>query len=221
MTAVISFDLDGTLVDRSYPDAVWLQGLPRLYAKEKNISFQKAQEFIMKEYDSIGDTQIEWYDIHYWFNRFNLSSSYQDLLEDYRHTIQLFSEVPDIIPRLSKKYDLIIVSNAKKEFIDIELEHTKLGTYFTHVFSSTSDFRQLKKAPEFYEKICAELGVQPSDLTHVGDHEEFDYIVPSKLGIRSFFLDRTRTAIGNHVVYDLTEFASKITGGIPPHQPSE
>ncbi|MEM4257634.1 MAG: HAD family hydrolase [Candidatus Thermoplasmatota archaeon] len=211
MKPTISFDLDGTLVDRSYPDAVWLQGLPRIYAKEKNIPFHTAQTFLIKEYDAVGDTNPEWYDIHYWFSRFNLTTSWQDLLDEYRHTIQVFPEVPDILRRLSKDYNLILLSNAKREFIDIELEQSKLGQYFTYVFSSTSDFHQVKKVPLFYEKICEEIKVKPDELIHVGDHEEFDYKVPSQLGIKSFFLDRTRTATGNHVVYDLTEFESKIT----------
>jgi 5'-nucleotidase len=210
MKPVISFDLDGTLIQRTYADAVWLQGLPRLYAQEKNISFNEAKNILFHEYDAVGDNREEWYDIQYWFNRFNLTSSWKNLLDHYRHTVQSFPEVPGLIQRLSQIYDLIIISNAKKEFIDIELEQTKLSSYFTHIYSSTSDFHKVKKVPEFYEMICTKIGVKPSEMIHVGDHEEFDYNVPTKLGIQSFYLDRTKTSTGNHIVHDLTEFEVKI-----------
>lgn len=150
MSTILSFDLDGTLIKRSYADAVWLQGLPQLYATEKNMSFSAAKEFLLREYDQVSDAREEWYDIQHWFERFELKRSWQELLENYRHVIEPFPETVDVVERLSKEWDLIILSNAKKDFIDVELEQTNLGQYFSYVFSSTSDFHKVKKVPEFY-----------------------------------------------------------------------
>ncbi|GAG68474.1 unnamed protein product, partial [marine sediment metagenome] len=34
------------------------------------------------------------------------------------------------------------------------------------------------------------LNVKPAELVHVGDHYEVDYLVPRKIGIEAYFLDR-------------------------------
>lgn len=214
MIKFISFDLDGTLMKSTYADLVWLEGVPKFYAKEKGIDIEKAKKYLKKEYDTIGDNRAEWYDLEYWFHRFNLKNNWRDLLEKYRYAIEPFPEVPNVLRRLYQKYELIIISNAKREFIEIELLETKLRKYFTSVFSSTSDFHKVKKVvkkvPEFYETICNKIGINPNEMIHIGDHKEFDYTIPMKLGIQSFYLNRKKTTKGEYIVYDLEEFEKRI-----------
>lgn len=210
MIKFISFDLDGTLMKSTYADLVWLEGLPKFYAKEKEIDIEKAKQYLKKEYDEIGDNRVEWYDLEYWFNHFNLKNDWRDLLEKYRYAIEPFPEVPNVLRRLYQKYELIIISNAKREFIEIELQETELRKYFTFVFSSTSDFHKVKKVPEFYKMICNKISINPDEMIHIGDHKEFDYTIPMKLGIQSFYLNRKKTTKGEYIVYDLEEFEERI-----------
>ncbi len=210
MIKIISFDLDKTLIKSTYPDLVWLEGLPEIYAQEKKIDFEKAKQFLLKKYDEIGDNRVEWYDLGYWFNRFDLRCNWRDLLEKYRCNIEIYPEVVNVLKRLQEKFDLIIVSNAKKEFIEVELEETKIKKYFTCVFSSTSDFHKVKKVTEFYSMICDKMDIDPDEMIHVGDHEEFDYNIPRMLKITSFCLDREKTKKGEFIVYDLKEFEERI-----------
>ena len=210
MIKVISFDLDGTLMKGTYADLVWLEGLPKVYAKEKNIEFEKAKRYLQQMYDEVGDNKVEWYDLEYWFNRFNLGSHWKDLLEQYKYAIELYSEAPTVLKRLKEKYDLIITSNAKREFIEIELEETNLRTFFTAVFSSTSDFHKVKKVADFYTMVCQNLNIHTTEMIHIGDHKEFDYIIPKNIGIHSFYLNRKKINNEEYVVYDLKEFEEKI-----------
>ena len=142
--------------------------------------------------------------------KIDLEKAKQFLLEKYRYAIETYSEVTNILRRLYKKFDLIIASNARREFIEVELEETKLRKYFTHVFSSTSDFHKVKKITEFYSMICDKMNIHPDEIIHIGDHEEFDYNIPRKLGIISFHLEREKTNEGDFIVYDLKEFEKKI-----------
>ena len=50
MKKVVSFDLDGTLVDAGYGDVVWNRGIPEEYAKKYCISFEEAKVLIRKQY---------------------------------------------------------------------------------------------------------------------------------------------------------------------------
>ena len=68
----------------------------------------------------------------------------------------------------------------------------------------------VKKVTEFYSMICDKMNIHPYEMIHIGDHEEFDYNIPKKLGITSFHLDREKTNEGDFIVYDLKEFEERI-----------
>ena len=93
----------------------------------------------------------------------------------------------------------------------MQLRQTKLDIpTSTQVFSSTSDFHTVKKVTDFYAMICKKLSIQPQEMVHVGDHKEFDYLSPQKLGITSFYLDRNKTTTGLYIVSDLKQFEKKV-----------
>ena len=205
MIKIISFDLDGTLVKNTYADSVWLKGFPKLFAKEKKITLNQAKKFLYKEYEKVGKDKKEWYDIDWWFKKFNLKVNWRNLLNSYRNVIEIFPETKKTISDLSKKYELIIISNAKREFIDIQLEETKLKSYFNYIFSSLSDFDTVKKIPDVYKQICKILQVQTTEIIHIGDNKEFDFLSPQKIGIKSFYLNREKTEHGDKVIYTLSD----------------
>jgi HAD superfamily hydrolase (TIGR01549 family) len=210
MIKIISFDLDGTLVKSTYADNVWLEGLPKLYAKEKKLPIKQVKQYIFKEYDKIGKNRKEWYDIDWWFKQFKLRENWQNLLNNYRHTIQLYPETLETLEKLSKKFDLIIISNAKREFADIQLEETNLKPYFKHVYSSLSDFNEVKKLPDVYKHILGLLEIQPDEIIHIGDSKEFDYESPQKIGIKSFYLNREKKESGNNILHKLSDLQNII-----------
>ena len=55
------------------------------------------------------------------------------------------------------------------------------------------------------------MGTKPSNAVHVGDHYEFDYVVPKSLGMEAYYLDRDgRRPKDSYTVKDLREFANLI-----------
>ena len=208
---LISFDLDSTLVDPTYTTFVWEIGIPRLYAGKYNTSLSEATSLVKAEYQSIGDSALEWYDIKYWFEYFKLPGRWENLLEEHRDKIRPFPEVKEVIEDLVQHYELIVTSNAAREFVEVEIREAEIEDYFVRIFSATSDFRQVKKTPQVYEKICNIMGTKPSNAVHVGDHYEFDYVVPRSLGIEAYYLDRDgRRPKDSYTVKDLREFANLI-----------
>jgi putative hydrolase of the HAD superfamily len=208
---LISFDLDSTLIDPTFTTSVWEIDIPRLYAKRSNISLSEAIPIVKAEYERIGESALEWYDIKYWFERLELPGRWEDLLEENRHKIRPFPEVKEVLEDLVQYYDLIITSNAAREFVEVELKETEIGGYFTRVFSATSDFGQVKKTPQFYQQICEIMATEPSNAIHVGDHYEFDYLVPKSLGMEAYYLDRDgEKPKDSFTVKNLRDFATLI-----------
>lgn len=202
--------MDGTLVDSEFTDWVWLHGIPHLYAQKKGLPFDEAKVIVVEEYRKVGEGAIEWYDIKYWFRFFQLDEGWETLMKRYADKINAYEDGHHVLERLNKRYPLVLTSNAGREFIDIEMEVTGLGKYFDRIFSATTDFQSVKKTAQFYRQICDILEIDPGEVLHVGDHYEFDYLVPRSLGIQAFYLDRSRKNDGDSVLSDLRDLERKL-----------
>ena len=210
MPKIISFDMDGTLVAPEFTDWVWGHGIPTLYAEKTGLPFDEAKAFVVKEYLKVGEGAIEWYDIKYWLHLFQIKVSWKNLMERYIDKINVYPDVNHTLERLKERSLLVMTSNAGREFIDIEMEATGLRRYFERIFSATSDFGEVKKTIGFYRRICQILGVHPEEIVHVGDHYEFDYLVPRTLGIQTFYLDRSGKQKGDFVLSTLKDFEKRL-----------
>jgi putative hydrolase of the HAD superfamily len=210
MPKYISFDMDGTLVDPEFTDWVWGQGIPTLYSGKVGLPFEAAKDLVVKEYEKVGEGAVEWYDIKYWFRFFQLGQSWRELMKQFVDKIKVYPDVNHILDRLKERFPLVLTSNAGREFIEIEMEATGLAKYFNRIFSATSDFHVVKKTAEFYQQVCDILGVDPQEIVHVGDHYDFDYLVPRGLGIQAFYLDRSGKRTGAFVLRSLKDLEERI-----------
>ena len=202
--------MNGTLTQDRFVELIWGEGVPGLYSLAKKIPLEEAKEYVFGEYDKVGEERREWYDIKYWFSIFGLGKDWRGLLKSFEHEIKPFPEVPSVLEELSKDHKLIVTTNASQEFTDIELEAAGLTDYFDNIFSSTSDFGEVKKTPAVYLQLCQILDIKPEEMVHVGDHRLFDFTTPHELGITSFYLDREGREKGEFIVQNLSEFHQKL-----------
>jgi putative hydrolase of the HAD superfamily len=151
---------------------------------------------------------LRWYELSYWFDRFDLPGSHETILDSYSHAIHIYDDVVPVLEELEESYRLIVISNAHRDFLNRTLQ--SISHYFDHVFSATSDYEQVGKSHYFYRRICRALIVSPREMAHVGDHFEFDYEAPRQVGIQAFFLDRHRVHHQDGL-QSLTEFKEKIS----------
>jgi putative hydrolase of the HAD superfamily len=214
MKKIISFDLDGTIVNACYGDMVWNHGIPVEYSKIHSVPFDEAKALIRRQYESVGDCDLLWYEIDYWLERFSIPVSSKELLRRYESYIEPVLYAADVLEHLSKKYTIVIASNAARCFVEKELDHTGFRRYFTYVVSATTDYRMIKKEQEFYRKMCAYMQVQPSEVVHVGDHPVFDHDIPSSLGIESYYLTDTEddkaNIDGRQVIKSLRDLSERL-----------
>ena len=183
---IVSFDVEGTLVTTDFSYAIWFEAIPGKYGQRHSIPFEQAKKAVMEEYEKVGDQRVEWYDIKYWFQKFDLGD-YKPAMEQYQDRVQYFPEVRELLSFLDGKYKVIATSGSPKEFLHHLLRDIK--PYFHRVFSSISDFEQVK-TQEFYRRLCQELDVMPGQILHIGDNLQFDFTAPKDIGIQALYLDR-------------------------------
>lgn len=207
MLKAISFDLDDTLAETNFEEAVWFDEIPKLYSKKFKIPFEEARKIVLLEYEQVGDARVEWYEVAYWFEKFGFEEDYKKIMSDLKGTIKLFPDTIPALKKLKQKFPLYVVSNASRDFIDFKIKIDGLESYFSKVFSMTSDYKK-PKAKDTFLRVCGELDLKPSELLHVGDNYDFDYAIPKSAGINAVFLNRKNKDVKEGVLQagNLKEF---------------
>ena len=199
---VISFDAEGTLVTTDFSYAIWFEAIPERYAERNGVDFELARKAVEEEYRKVGDQRLEWYDIRYWFDKLDLGTP-DEVMERSKSRVCYYPEVEEVLAALSGRYKLVVASGSTQDFLRHLLRD--IEPYFARVFSSLTDYKQLKTS-EFYLKMCQTLGVRPSQVVHIGDNWQFDFVAPSEVGIKSFYLDRKRQTNNQDSVASLLQF---------------
>jgi HAD superfamily hydrolase (TIGR01549 family) len=184
---LISFDAEGTLVTPDFSETIWHEAIPALYARKQGLDFDQAKQRIVEEYSRIGDQRLEWYNIEYWFHYLDLGSS-EPVIRNCLDKICYYPETIDIISTLASEHRLIVASCTPWELLRLLLRD--IEPYFVRLFSSVSHYKQLK-IPDFYLTICGEMGVKPSQVIHVGDNWQFDFLNARQAGLNAFYIDRS------------------------------
>ncbi len=106
-----------------------------------------------------------------------------DLLENKRKLIKLYSEVPDIIPLLSETYSLGIISNNSSGSADL-LVKNKLNHYFkTICLSENIGFK--KPDPNIFKKAIDDSCINKQCCVMIGDRLDIDIGPANELGIKT------------------------------------
>ncbi|MBS3124670.1 HAD family hydrolase [Candidatus Woesearchaeota archaeon] len=193
MIKVISFDLDDTLSDSQFDELIWRTEIPKAYAEENHMDFDCAYAEVTKEYKNLwGKAQGNWRDASFWLKHFGLKTTWEDLLGKVQHEIKHFDDVIPVLENLSKRFKLIIVSNAERKFIDAKLKLNHIDKFFTKTYSASSDFNLKKKDAEVFQQVLKDFKIKPEELIHIGDDEEYDVKVPRSIGVQAFLLCRKK-----------------------------
>ncbi|MEM3040257.1 MAG: hypothetical protein QXO54_05580, partial [Candidatus Methanomethylicaceae archaeon] len=69
---------------------------------------------------------------------------------------------------------------------------------------------KMMKDTQAYLEICRLLSTTPSQMAHVGDSMELDYVKARKAGILAFYLDREGKKKGRRFIKDLRELLPRL-----------
>ena len=119
--------------------------------------------------------------------------------------IYLDSEIKEVLKRLkSDSKQIILVSDfyTDKELIETVLKKFEILDYFSSIYIS-SEKACRKSTGNLYKLILKELGLNPRDITMIGDNYKSDYEVPRSLGLNAIYrqyIDKNTTVAEKELV---------------------
>ena len=131
-----------------------------------------------------------------------------------RNRVECYDDALPALERLAAQYPLAAITNG-----NADLDAIGLTRYFRFSLRA-SDFGTAKPAAEIFHEACAQLGLAPGEVLHVGDDPVLDVVGAHRAGLHTAWLNRTTTtwaslpdsaaAQPDLVVRDLAELADHI-----------
>ena len=209
---VVSFDLDNCLINKRFDDVIWFEKIPRVYAEKNHIPFKEAHRIVSSEYARLKGKTERWRDIEFWLPYFGIRKEWEEVCSGLEKEVKLY---PDVIPALlslRKKYKIVVISHAERNFLNLKLKASGLSKFIDYSFSSRKELKSYHKKKDAFLYACRKIGIKPSEMVHIGDNEEYDYLEPMKAGIRSFVIERSGKS-GKHRIKNLEELERILAKG--------
>lgn len=131
-----------------------------------------------------------------------------------RNRVECYADALPALERLAARFPLAAITNG-----NADLDAIGLTRYFRFSLRA-SDFGTAKPAAEIFHEACAQLGLPPNEVLHVGDDPALDVVGAHQAGLHSAWLNRSTTAWNDLpgsaaatpdlVVRDLAELAEHI-----------
>lgn len=208
MIKVISFDMDDTLISGDFDNYMWNEEIPRLYAKNNNISLEKAKEKVYSEYyrkKYVHKEQIkDWTSVEGWFNRLGLGSPSKELIISIVDESFLFPQIRETLEILKKDFRLILSTDNTKWLTIHKLKANNLLKYFDAIYS-ISDTQTTKETTKYYEYILKQEKIQPNEIIHIGDNTIRDGEIPEHFGMHTIIIDRAGIVNKSNTVKNFAE----------------
>ncbi|MEM7009130.1 MAG: HAD-IA family hydrolase [Thermodesulfobacteriota bacterium] len=133
---------------------------------------------------------------------------FDELFEVFRSEAwEIFPETKEVLSELKdKKYKLGIISNFDSRVYDV-MNNLGITEYFDS-FVISSEAGHAKPDPNIFHIALKDIGSEPKECIHIGDHIYNDFHGARSLGIRALVLDRENDyeSIGDqHKIKNLNE----------------
>lgn len=164
----VLLDMDGTLLDLHFDNFFWLQHLPARYAEHFGLCPTKAAEDLHQRIAARQGT-LEWYCLDYWTGQLGI-----DIVQLKEEVCHLIRERPFVREFLDDLRDSgrqrVLVTNAHRASLDLKLRITGIDTRLDTITSS-HDFGAPKESPHFWQRLQAELSLDPARSLFIDDSE--------------------------------------------------
>ncbi|WP_394175696.1 GMP/IMP nucleotidase [Thalassotalea litorea] len=162
----VLLDMDGTLLDLHFDNHFWKNHLPQRYAQHHDISHDDAHQVLSSGYEEVAGT-IDWYCLDYWAKKTQLPIV--ELKKEVQHLIQMRDDAHDFLVALKQaNKDIILVTNAHPDALQLKIERTGLDKYFD-VLISTHQFGVTKESQLLWQRLQQHLQFDKARTLFVDD----------------------------------------------------
>lgn len=146
----VLLDMDGTLLDLHFDNHFWHEHLPLHWSRNNKINLEQAKQELIPWIKSHEGT-LNWYCLDFWsrelgVNIMEIKYEIKDKIKVRRDTIEFLKFLQE------QKKEIVMVTNAHQDLIQMKFEHTDIGDYFHHVYCS-HEFGVPKEEVMFWEKL--------------------------------------------------------------------
>ena len=182
MIKVVSFDIGGTIIKGNDDIQYSMDSLSHLTNKPRDEVKMAYRDIFQKRKGSFNDL------VDLFCQRLNISVT-NEIIEffhgNFNQDSYLDKGIIDIVIKLKKRgYKVILFSNTSNLYIDklgIDLKNLVDDIFYSYDIGYTKD------EEESYKYIERKLGVFPSEILHIGDSLNNDYLYPVKNGWNALF----------------------------------
>ncbi|HEY9033862.1 MAG TPA: GMP/IMP nucleotidase [Pseudomonadales bacterium] len=161
-------DMDGTLLDLHFDNHFWLHYLPRVYGETFGLSAEEAIAFLHQRIEQEKGS-INWYCLDFWSQELQLDIA--GLKRDVDAKIALRPFADTFLARMrSLGKQLLLVTNAHRDSLDLKMEKTRLDHHF-HAMISTHDYGVPKEHMTLWEALHADYRFDPARTLLIDDSE--------------------------------------------------
>ncbi|WNV04188.1 HAD family hydrolase [Candidatus Methylospira mobilis] len=213
--AIVSFDIDDTLIDFS----AMLSGALSAVARQLEArSGQRISVSRLQEARNGVASEIDFADAHFEVIRresfrrvlaeIGSDGDAGDLWQVWQtYRASNYPLYPDVIPALqwlqSSGMKIVAASNG-----NTDLRNSSIFPFFDALYYSEA-LGSRKPAIDFFHGVARGMGVRPAEILHIGDSFREDFQGADAAGMRAVWLNRSRTASvdGTLTIFSLNEIA--------------
>lgn len=163
----LMLDMDGTLLDLAFDNYMWTQLVPREFAREQNISENRAREQLFATMRRI-EGKLDWYCLDYWSELLGLDIA--GLHREMNHRIAYLPGAEDFLEQVAAMdLRVIMVTNSHRETLEIKHEVTAVKRFFDEIYTS-HDLGHPKEDQPFWESLRSHEGFDPARTMFVDDN---------------------------------------------------
>jgi len=170
---VLAFTLNGVLTRPRFDELLWHDEIPKLYAAQHGKSIKEAKRDCFAAYYRSEKLERGEHhdDLAYWFDRLNLRTDWQDIVDDMQDRVSVYPEVRTVLPRFQEEYHLIILSTAHPKYLEAKVAAEGLDNFVEHAVS-THELGASNLTLSVCRLLCDKLEVNPGDLILITDPED-------------------------------------------------